>query len=175
MPPRGYVRGIDAAYPQDVGADISDIEVVAFYIGGAGALNVWTPDQLAQFVPPYGLPIWVPTPGSDPAADAPAIRAQLRAFGAPDRCAVALDLETNVMEGYVSDLKRRMPDKTFVCYGSSSSLFDNPGPYYWLSDPGARSPAHDCKGTQFFLGAKYDTTWWVEDFVTAYMWNRIAR
>lgn len=166
--------GGDAAYPPPGGEYPRGTRVGAFYIGG-DTPHVWTVAEINHMATgvDYLLPIWVRSnpAGHSGEAEGRAAADRLRTLGAPDNCAVVLDLEVAIDRQFVVDFKANVGKHTVICYGSSSSLFSNPGPWYWVAEPGTSAPDKRAVGTQFVFDGTYDLSWWHSDFVSAHMWS----
>ena len=100
------VNGWDAAFcPDPAPTDINGRRMLyaGFYLGGSSAFHVWSDAERRRLGPAHlrGMPIWVPTPGSDnPRQVALAAATAMRAVGIPSHATpwrvLMWDLETGV-------------------------------------------------------------------------------
>jgi hypothetical protein len=150
---------------------------VGGYYGGPNAFHVWAPGDWKQFRANRKLPIWVG--GLDGAGEGSAAIHALRALGVPTNVYTALDLEGRVDKSYVEHFGAALQGagyKVWV-YGSSSSVFENPGLNgYWVADYAGRGAfmfnhSH-VRATQYATSPDHDSstvrdwtynfgTWWV--------------
>jgi hypothetical protein len=121
-----YLQGRDAAFPGNLQGWGG---VVLGYFGGAGAFNIWAPNDWLPFRGQPKIPIWVPPTGNkNGTIDGTSAVRLLRQLGVPRGKVVLLDMETMVDRSYVTAFGRELQDagyKVWV-YGSTSTLFKNP-------------------------------------------------
>jgi hypothetical protein len=152
-------------------------DITAFYIGG-DTPHVWRMTEIDRSHTRYRLPIWV---RSDPQAVNAVIDARdaidaCDGVGLPNGCFVALDLETAYDPGYVIEFEREVNAHGYqtLLYGSRSSLFDNPGTFYWVAAPGRPAlysePGRTVVATQYDLQADYDLSV-VDPNYVMYFWD----
>lgn len=169
----GYLIGADAAFPPSGGRFPAIAKVGAFYIGG-DTPHVWTTAEINAMAAgvQYLVPVFVRSnpPGPGGAADAQAARARLDFLKAPQDCAVVLDLETATDAAYVDEFRHNMGSHPVVPYGSTGSLFGNPGIWYWSAQPGVAAPNPKTVGTQYYWGQDYDLSWWKASFAAGHFW-----
>jgi hypothetical protein len=166
------LRMFDAAYLSGVP---SGCTIAAGYVGG-DALHDW-PSWPAFTKCPMRLPIWVRSdPGAVGAvADAAACLAVLRYWGVPRGCWVALDLETAQASAWVHAWQGVLRNAGYrpISYGSSGTVFANPGPY-WVADPtGDPSLPASWWGKQYSFRGGYDLSS-VADANTQHFWGAAA-
>jgi hypothetical protein len=155
-------------------------QVTAGYIGHADATpHVWTAGEWEQYGEALKLPIYVPsafhTGTWDAAADAQDAISQLRFLGVPVNSTVALDMETKVEPGYITEFNAALDAAGFLVmtYGSSDYLFQNPKTLggYWVANwNGVREQAANCLATQYEEGTGYDKSV-IDDSVA--LWGRV--
>jgi hypothetical protein len=160
--------GKDAAYPGDLGGDIA-----CGYAGGALATHAWTGAEWAAQSARWRLPIWVPDPAGNAAAQAADCLAALKALGVPKGVAYSLDMETSGAAGFVHEFAAAT-EAEYLCvpYGSSGNVFSLPvRAGYWVADPTGQPhfyPHPGVVGTQWLFAGAYDESWFT---VTLPLWD----
>jgi hypothetical protein len=114
--------------------------VVAGYIGGSEALNVWTPAEWRRFRDFYQVPIWVPDIDADPKDQASQACAASKALGwepgLPNRRLLVFDLELAEVPGWYASVAAEVAAQGFqaAAYGSLATVLANKAAVVWAAD-----------------------------------------
>jgi hypothetical protein len=131
-------KQFDAAYPP--ASAPPGCTVVAGYIGGSQALNVWTPAEWRVFQSLYQVPIWVPDMNGDPKAEASDACAASRKLGwspdKPNRRLIVFDLEMAEVPAWYASVAAEVAAQGFqaAAYGSLSTVLANKAAVVWSAD-----------------------------------------
>ena len=131
-------KQFDAAYPPTSAPP--GCTIVAGYIGGSEALNVWTPAEWQRFEHLYQVPIWVPDTSGDPTAEARDACAASKALGwAPfvsSRRLLVFDLEMAEMPAWYASAAAEVAAQGYqaAAYGSLSTVLANKAAVVWSAD-----------------------------------------
>lgn len=131
-------KQFDAAYPPTSAPP--GCTIVAGYIGGSEALNVWTPAEWQRFETLYQVPIWVPDTSGDPTAQASAAVAAAKTLGwAPfynNRRLIVFDLELAEVPAWYASVAAEVASQGFqaAAYGSLSTVLANKAAVVWSAD-----------------------------------------
>jgi hypothetical protein len=154
----------DAAYPPPAPPPW---EVVAGYLGG-DTPHSWSKAEWDSQPARYRLPIWVRSnpDGYDGAAEARTACTRAAAIGQPAGTTIGLDLETAIAPAYVSAFNSQAHALGYAVeeYGSSASIFKNPGTTagIWDADWNAPGDPHldaNATATQYANGTQLDQPW----------------
>lgn len=107
-------------------------DAVLIYAGGANASHVWTEAEIDAQGKRSRMPAWVYGVGQSGTEDGRAFHSWLASHGVPKGSAVMVDMETEVDHPYLEDFADQLGLWTVLVYGSTGSLFANPGLDGWF-------------------------------------------
>jgi hypothetical protein len=158
-------KQFDAAYPPPSAPP--GCTVVAGYIGGSEALNVWTPAEWRRFETLYQVPIWVADTDSDPKTEASDACAASRTLGwAPhvaNRRLIVFDLEMAEVPDWYASAAAEVAAQGFqaAAYGSLSTVLANKAAVVWSADwdgDYALDHGQSIEATQYASDVAFDST-----------------
>jgi hypothetical protein len=158
-------KQFDAAYPP--ASAPPGCTVVAGYIGGSEALNVWTPAEWRRFETLYQVPIWVPNTSSDPKAQASEACAASKTLGwapnQPNRRLIVFDLELAEVPAWFASVAAEVASQGFqaAAYGSLSAVLANKARVVWSADwdgDYALDHGQSIEATQYVSDVAWDNT-----------------
>jgi hypothetical protein len=158
-------KQFDAAYPPSSAPP--GCTVVAGYIGGSEALNVWTPAQWQVFKGLYQVPIWVPDTSADAQTQASQACAAAKTLGwapnKPDRRLIVFDLELAEVPAWYASAAAEVASQGFqaAAYGSLSTVLGNKAAVVWSADwdgDYALNPGQSIEATQYVADVAWDNT-----------------
>jgi hypothetical protein len=170
-------KQFDAAYPPTSAPP--GCTVVAGYIGGSEALNVWTPAEWQRFRHLYQVPIWVPDTSGDPKAEARAACAASKALGwgpyLSSRRLLVFDLEMAEVPAWYAAAAAEVAAQGYIAaaYGSLSTVLANKAAVVWSADwdgDYALDDGQSIEATQYSADVAWQDTqvdysavsdWWV--------------
>jgi hypothetical protein len=141
--PKGLVivtlhKQFDAAYPP--ASAPPGCTIVAGYIGGSEALNVWTPAEWQRFETLYQVPIWVPDTSGDPKTQASEACAAAKTLGwgpyLSYRRLIVFDLELAEVPAWYASVAAEVAAQGYqaAAYGSLSTVLANKAAVVWSAD-----------------------------------------
>jgi hypothetical protein len=158
-------KQFDAAYPP--ASAPPGCTIVAGYIGGSEALNVWTPTEWRRFETLYQVPIWVPDTSGDPTTQASDACAAAKTLGwapnQPNRRLIVFDLELAEVPAWYASVAAEVASQGFqaAAYGSLSTVLANKAAVVWSADwdgDYALNQGQSIEATQYAADVAWDNT-----------------